>query len=41
MRSNAQSSFVTSPEGQETQKKVWNELAAKLEAIQPGISTEL
>jgi hypothetical protein len=31
------SPFVSSDEGLQTQKKVWNELAEKLERIQPGI----
>lgn len=29
--------LVVGPEGPETQKKVWDELSAKLEKIQPGI----
>ena len=29
--------FVEGPEGPATQRRVWNELAAKLEQIQPGI----
>ena len=29
--------LVVGPEGPEIQKKVWDELAAKLEKIQPGI----
>lgn len=29
--------FVTSKEGVETQKRVWNELSEKLERIEPGI----
>ena len=29
--------IVTSPKGQELQKRVWSELAEKLEKIQPGI----
>ncbi|KAL9123292.1 MAG: hypothetical protein Q9187_000164 [Circinaria calcarea] len=32
---------VSSPEGQSAQKKVWGELVEKLEAIQPGLTTEL
>jgi len=32
------SPFVISPDGKATQKKVWSELAVKLEAIQPGIT---
>jgi hypothetical protein len=31
------SNFVTSKEGEETQKKLWRELSEKLEKIQPGI----
>ncbi len=31
------SKFVTSEEGMRTQKKVWAQLADKLERIQPGI----
>jgi hypothetical protein len=31
------SDFVASEEGLRTQKKVWKELAEKLETIQPGI----
>ncbi|EJD46980.1 NAD(P)-binding protein [Auricularia subglabra TFB-10046 SS5] len=34
---NSLSPFVTSAEGAETQKRIWNELSAKLEGIQPGI----
>jgi retinol dehydrogenase-12 len=34
----APSPFVTSAEGQETQKRVWKELKEILEGIQPGIS---
>ena len=30
-------SFVRSPDGDKLQSKVWKELEAKLEAIQPGI----
>ena len=29
--------IVTGPKGQQLQKKVWGELAEKLEKIQPGI----
>ncbi|KAE9377536.1 putative short-chain dehydrogenase [Stipitochalara longipes BDJ] len=32
------SDFVRSPEGAETQQKVWDELNEKLESIQPGIT---
>ncbi|KAL8934905.1 MAG: hypothetical protein Q9216_005678 [Gyalolechia sp. 2 TL-2023] len=31
------SPFVTSPEGIETQRRIWDELSGKLEKIQPGI----
>jgi retinol dehydrogenase-12 len=31
------SSFVTSEEGVETQKRLWRELSEKLEKIQPGM----
>jgi retinol dehydrogenase 12 len=31
------STFVTSEEGVETQKRLWTELSEKLEKIQPGI----
>ena len=31
------SSFVSSAEGEKTQKRVWAELSEKLERIQPGI----
>lgn len=39
--SNAQSKFVTSPEGIETQKKVWVKIAEKLEKIQPSTTKEI
>ncbi|TVY33409.1 Short chain dehydrogenase, partial [Lachnellula subtilissima] len=35
------SNFVTSAEGDEAQKKLWGEILAKLEIIQPGISANL
>lgn len=35
------SSWVLSEDGAKTQKKVWEELNAKLEAIQPGITTNV
>ena len=31
------SNFVMSPEGAETQKRLWREVSEKLEKIQPGI----
>jgi hypothetical protein len=31
------SDFIRSPEGAETQRKVWEELIQKVEIIQPGI----
>ena len=37
----APSSFVRSEEGKKIQDGVWEELMAKLEAIQPGISDNL
>jgi retinol dehydrogenase 12 len=35
------SSFVQSPTGLATEKRVWDELARKLEAIKPGIASNL
>ena len=35
------SKFVRSAEGKKVQDKVWEELMAKLEAIQPGITENL
>jgi retinol dehydrogenase-12 len=35
------SAFVKSKEGEKTQKRVWEELMAKLEKISPGISADL
>jgi len=35
------SDFVLSDEGMQTQKKLWRELMAKLEAIHPGIMQNL
>jgi retinol dehydrogenase-12 len=35
------SDFVTSKEGEETQKKLWTELSEKLEKIQPGIMSAI
>lgn len=35
------SPFVASPEGLDAQKRVWHELAEKLEEIQPGILKNL
>lgn len=33
--------MVTNEDGQETQKKVWGELAEKLERIEPGVTKVL
>jgi hypothetical protein len=33
--------YPTSPEGQDIQKKFWNELVAKLEEIAPGSISNL
>ncbi len=35
------STFVRSEEGAKTQKRVWSELNAKLEKIQPGILSNI
>jgi hypothetical protein len=35
------SDFVTSKEGEETQKKLWTELSEELERIQPGIMSAI
>ncbi|KAI9730218.1 MAG: hypothetical protein M1834_005982 [Cirrosporium novae-zelandiae] len=41
VKNNALGEFVTSPEGQKAQKKVWGELVVKLEDICPGITKGL
>jgi retinol dehydrogenase-12 len=35
------SAYVLSEEGRKMQKRVWAELAAKLEAIEPGVTSNL
>lgn len=35
------SNLVEGPEGPEVQKRVWEELAGKLEAIEPGVTKVL
>lgn len=35
------SAFVRSEEGMETQKRLWKELEAKLEKIQPGVMCKI
>lgn len=37
MKNYSVSSFVTSAEGAETQRRIWSELKEKLEHIQPGL----
>lgn len=37
MRKNRTAPIISSPEGQQLQKRVWAELAEKLEKIQPSI----
>lgn len=39
--SNILSPFVPTDEGRRTQEKVWGEIAAKIETIQPGLLAEL
>ena len=41
MDSDILSSFYPTNEERETQEKVWGEIAAKIEKIQPGILTEV
>ncbi|KAL9075460.1 MAG: hypothetical protein Q9161_001532 [Pseudevernia consocians] len=41
IKSNILSPFVPSDEGRKTQEKIWGEIAAKIEKIQPGILAEL
>ena len=37
MDSNRAAPIIRSPEGQQLQKRVWAELAEKLEKIEPGV----